>query len=453
MVKWFGSRDGIIVPEYFGGEVMSYQLEGRRVLQVRTMAWTARRAVAAIACMIVGWLPVAAAADPVGLPSLSAASANTTGKVSVPETNCSRQQSYCGLQGMWDATYKLENVASDALKQGTYWSPRVDWLDYYGTTMGQAIAALKQEMDGTVFLPDQQAVVGDLWARAQVLLKGITARHEEFQASIQGDQKAIMSASFHKPARAIVEQADQLDKVLLDIYRKIDLVDDSKDNQQSESGLIVQANDDVSSSAQPSTTVLQGSVQALQSNVGVQAIGEAVDKVHKAAFDMIGELERWNLLWGQPTGGQGANYLYGGGLTKQEILTQYKYLPQVAFTFPSYVQRFSYRLPPREKFLVMYTTEMGKLINLMNGELEDTKLPPDKQPLLGAPWQVLQDTFKDAIKQYTDLLKMVNETTDDRLKKDIREDELNYGKPVVAIYDDMDKMRHALSDINQILKD
>jgi hypothetical protein len=174
--------------------------------------------------------------------------------------------------------------------------------------------------------------------------------------------------------------------------------------------------------------------------------------MHKAAFGLIGELERWNLLWGQPPAGGPATYLYGGGFTPKEIESQYRYLPQVAFTFPSYVQRFSYRLPPRESMLVMYTTELGKLINLMNQDIQDTKLPPDKAPALAGPWGEVQVIFKDVMANYMDLLKMVNETTDKRLKKNIREDEVNYGKPTVAIYDDMDKLQKVLADVGQIIK-
>jgi len=79
-------------------------------------------------------------------------------------------------------------------------------------------------------------------------------------------------------------------------------------------------------------------------------------------------------------------------------------------------------------------------------------LPPQKQEELSGPMSEVQNLFKAVISSYMDLLKMVNQATDARLKKNIRQDELDFGKPTVAIYDDSEKLRSVLTDVKQIVR-
>jgi hypothetical protein len=189
----------------------------------------------------------------------------------------------------------------------------------------------------------------------------------------------------------------------------------------------------------------------MSANAAVRGLEEATKKAQQASLDLINELERWNLLFGHPPAGQGTGTLpYGGGLSPTEIETQYKYLPSFAFTMPSYV-RFSYRLAPRQQFLVMYTTQIGKLLNLMDKELADAAIPADKQAAAAGPWNEAKTLYKDAATNYLALLSLVNASTDQKLQQSVRDDQQNFGKPALAIYDDLQKMRRVLGDMDQVL--
>ena len=386
--------------------------------------------------------PTAGSAEPVRSPDKPAAT--------------SLQQTYDGLQGLWEAIYKTRDVAQDLVSQGKYWAPRKDWLEYYTAVIGQGIGIIQQEVNNTQVPPDRQAALSDDWNQMGVIVQDLNSRYRELQNSVNVDQSQLVGAPFHAPAKAIEEDAQKLDRLVLDIYSKLCPAGAAAACRQAQgmagSNLSLVGLNAGGDSATASAVTLKGGAQVLEANAGVTAIDQAADKMHKAAFGLINELERWNLLWGQPPPGGPANYLYGGGFTPKEIESQYRYLPEVAFTFPSYVQRFSYRLPPRENMLVMYTTEIGKLINLMNREIDETLLPPQKQEELSGPMSEVQNLFKAVISSYMDLLKMVNQATDARLKKNIRQDELDFGKPTVAIYDDSEKLRSVLTDVKQIVR-
>ncbi|MBI4533829.1 MAG: hypothetical protein HY711_07760, partial [Candidatus Melainabacteria bacterium] len=163
-------------------------------------------------------LQPALAANSVALPTVKT---QQSASVTPSQATSSIQQSYGGLQGMWEAVYKLGDTAREASKQGTYWTPRADWLDYYSTTMAQAIAALEQEMNSTVFPADKQALVSDNWNQIRSILNDITTHYKDFADSIKGDQQTLLKAAFHGPAKAIAQDADKLDQLLITVNARI----------------------------------------------------------------------------------------------------------------------------------------------------------------------------------------------------------------------------------------
>jgi hypothetical protein len=68
------------------------------------------------------------------------------------------------------------------------------------------------------------------------------------------------------------------------------------------------------------------------------------------------------------------------------------------------------------------------------------------------PWSEVHNIFSDLVAHYMELYHLVTEYNDERLKKNIREDQLRLGKSVIAIHDDMNKLGQVLSDVNAIVK-
>jgi hypothetical protein len=375
------------------------------------------------------------------------------------------------LATIWKANYEVASNAREILNQGKNWLPRKDWLNYYADNINQHLNILEQELTSKALPDNQQAVVSDEWSQMQSLAADMQSRFNDLTAEIgalpdqtpeaQQDLSKTPpeSLKFHAPAQAIADDADKLDKLLIQVYSKI-----GSQLPAPPSGTIGQpalpaqtgggadsTGGQGGSAGDTGGTTLKGRAQVLAEDTATRMIGHAAKKIRDSATSLLNELERWNLLWGQPPAGGPANIMYGGGLTPSEVLTQYYYLPSFAFTAPGYL-RFSYRLPPRQKYLVIYTTQIGKMINLMASEIEDTSFPPDKQAAIAGPWSEVQDIFKDLVNNYMDLLKLVNASNDDRLRKNIREDQISFGKPVVAIHDDMNKLNQALADLSTIIK-
>lgn len=375
------------------------------------------------------------------------------------------------LAAIWKANYEVSSNAREILNQGKNWLPRKDWLTYYADNINEHLNILEQALRSKVLPDNQQGAVNDEWSQMQSLAAEMKNRSNDLTVEIgalpdqtaeaQQDLSKIPpeSLKFRAFAQTIADYSDKLDKLLVEIYAKIGSqlsppsspANSTTAQQDPASGGTEVASRQASSGSDTSGTTLKGRAQVLAADTATKMIGEAAKKIRDSATALLNELERWNLLWGQPPAGGPANIMYGGGLTPSEVLTQYYYLPSFAFTAPGYL-RFSYRLPPRQKYLVIYTTQIGKLINLMASEIDDASFPPDKQAAVGGPWSEVQDIFKDLISNYMDLLKLVNASNDDRLKKNIREDQISFGKPVVAIYSDMDKLNRVLADVNTIIK-
>jgi hypothetical protein len=366
---------------------------------------------------------------------------------SAPATPCSApandpRQTYDSIQGVWDAIYNIEDLSQQAALEGVNAPPRADWLQYYGNTLGQLIGTLEQDLAQVALSDDSRARLSEPISRLQSTMQDLKQQLQKLQTAIQGDPQ---KNDFRGPAKAILADAQTMDKALVAIYAKVG----TQVSSAATSGAALPAGS--ITAAQPSSTLLQGSAQTLAPQIGVQQISKAADKIHDASMDLISELERWNLLWGQPPQSGIKSEFYGGGFTPQEIESQYRYLPEVAFTMPGYVQRFSYRLPPRQKYLVMYTTQLGQLLNLMTKEIDDIKFTPEQAQTAAPQWSRIIALRDDAATQYLQLLQMVNKVTDKDLKSNIREDQLNFGKPTVAIYDDMQKLKPVLSDLTQIV--
>lgn len=364
------------------------------------------------------------------------------------------------IGSIWKACYEIENNAQDIINQDKYWFPRKDWLGYYASNIDQYLTVLKQDValdcfkgaaGGTAGLDQVTAAVSDMADSYGKLVQAINKVPAQ-QPEDLSDMSKYPPGRFNLkgPAKALYDDAVKLDGLVMDIYGKLSA------RGGDSSATAAPAQDPANAAAgggetgTASSTILQGGAQVLQLNSGTHMISQAAREIKDSANNLIGELERWNLLYGQPPSGQAGSTLpYGGGLTPAEIVTQYKYLPTFAFTMPYYT-RFSYRLPPRHKYLALYTTQIGKAINLMAAEIEDTKLPSDKAEALQGPWNTVKELFKDVVDNYMDLLKQVNESNDARLSKNIREDEISFGRPATAIYDSMDKLNRILADINKM---
>ena len=403
------------------------------------------------------------ASKPMPLPNPATPTKPTTGTTPEPS----------GVMAtMWKACFEIHNDANGILQQGKNWYPRKDWLTYYSSNIDQYLTIIDQELSKAVLPAAAVSELGDDWAQIKPLvtdmrnqlaalttaIADVPDQVPETEAGMQNYPKGKFK--FHDPASNINDDADKLNKLLIDISRRLgdisanpgtsagqSLVATSSASQQSNTTSVASTD----SSSGSSGTTLHGAAQVLRADVGIRLIGEASKKIQDSSNNLLQELERWNLLWGHPPAGGTPNIMYGGGLTPAEVLSQYYYLPSFAFTEPGYL-RFSYRLPPRQKFLVLYTTQIGKMINLMGAEIDDTKFPPDQQLAVSGPWSVMQDIFKDMVSNYMELLKYVNESSDERLKKDIREDQLEFGKPTLTIHDDMSKLTNVLADVKSVIQ-
>lgn len=198
---------------------------------------------------------------------------------------------------------------------------------------------------------------------------------------------------------------------------------------------------------------LKASAQMIKATVAIRGIGEAADKIKHTSLDMIGELERWNLLWGHPAQDQSGNMLWGGGFTKEEVLEQYRKFPTTVFTTPEYVELYSYRLAPRKKWLAMYLRQIGQLINLMQAEINDAAIPPEKQSAVADLWSQVEAIAKDVEKNYMTAYNLVESTDDQKLNQSVRQDQVTIGAPIVAIHDDVDKLHKVLQDLYKVVRD
>lgn len=161
-----------------------------------------------------------------------------------------------------------------------------------------------------------------------------------------------------------------------------------------------------------------------------------------------GELDRFNLSIGKAPTQPLKDEMYQGAFTQQEILSQYKYMPNFVFTTDPSVARFTYREPPRRNRLAHYLQQLDKLLSLMDSEMLaiQSTLSPVQQAALAGPWEAMKQKYVDARNQYMTLYNLLQKATGAQLAQNIRGDQTVYGKPVLAIRDDMDQLRTAIND-------
>ncbi|MBX9685408.1 MAG: hypothetical protein K2X27_01825, partial [Candidatus Obscuribacterales bacterium] len=343
----------------------------------------------------------------------------------------------------------VKATCTDILNEGRNSPARKKWLDFYLSSLQDDMNSLKSASAAISSPAEASSSMPASWKDTHAAIQSLT----ELVASLALPVQAAKSPTddtypprFWKPASELALAADKLDASLMSIFSVLDASLD-----QSSPDTLAQINS-LASAPNASAAALQGHATAIAADTGVKQLADASKKVSKACYGLFGELERWNLLYGKPPAGGIGDMLYGGGLTQQEIYSQYKYLPQFTFTNAPYVMLYSYRLPPRQNMLAYHTAEIGKVLNLMESDLNEMQIPADRKLAMSGPLEDSKKLFLDARNKYLALLNLVNNTSDARLQQNIREDQVTIGEPVMAIYSDMSKMRDALLDIGKILK-
>lgn len=371
-----------------------------------------------------------------------------------PITADSLASSYSSLQTVWDGNYSVKGTCGDLLNEGRNAPARKKWVDYYVSSIGQTLSNLQTQYNQATFPSDLQPTLAQPWAEVgsgitdlQAAFKGLS----DSAAAVKSPTDQTYPAVFWGPSSEVASTSDKVDKSI-DAVLKI--LDTSRDNallsQPAAAGSTSSATPGTTSTT-PSGDVLKGGASKSSPSLGLSHVADVSRRVRKSCFEFFGELERFNLLYAHPPKGEPANMFYGGAFTKQEVLSQYKYMPNLVFTSAPYVKLFSYRLPPRQAMLATYLGQVGKLLNLMESELNDIQIPPEKAEALAGPWQAVKEQFIDSRNQYLALDKLVNATSDPALAKDMNADQSTFGGPAMAIYDDMQKLLVAINDMNALL--
>jgi hypothetical protein len=123
-------------------------------------------------------------------------------------------------------------------------------------------------------------------------------------------------------------------------------------------------------------------------------------------------------------------------------------VPTFVFTTDPSVARFTYRLPPRQNVLAHYANQVGRLLNMMDTDMLALRdaVNSANDPSLNAPWQELELKYIDARTQYLALYNLLQNTNDKKLAEDIRGDQATYGKPMIALRDDITQFQRAMND-------
>lgn len=344
--------------------------------------------------------------------------------------------SYASLQQAWDDCYNLKSTCTELLEEGRYAPSRKKWVDYYTSTIQQLVNDLQKTYTAVNSGPsDKPQWVG--------IGAAVTAMQPDVQklldsaANMKSPTDDKYPATFWEPTRSILKGANDLDKSLVDILGGMD----------GASG----ANFVTAGGGAPK---LKGSVRNYGDQNNLEGLVRASQKVSTATLNMSGELDRFNMSFAKAPTQPLKDEFYQGAFTKQEILSQYKYMPSFVFTTDPSVARFTYRLPARKNMLTYYTNQIGQLLNLMDSEMLaiQATLPADQTTPTSGPWQAMQQKYVDARNQYMALFKLTQSVTDAQLAADIRGEETNFGAPVIAIRDDMDQLRSAINDFVSISK-
>lgn len=341
---------------------------------------------------------------------------------------------FASLQQTWDDCASIKSNSSELLDEGRFAPARKKWVDYYTSNLSTAASDLQKVYSQTQFSPEMASSVQGQWQAAGGSIDTLQKQVQALQAvaaTVKDPTDDKYPAAFWAPARDVLRTAGDLDKSLVSILATVD-----------------NAPKAVQSGA------LKGSVTNQPSMSSLEGLVKASQKIADACTQMAGELERMNLSFGKAPSGPLTNEFYQGAFTKQEILSQYKYMPSFVFTTDPSVARFTYRMPPRRNMLAQYTMQIGKLLNIMDSELQDIQstMPASKKDALSAPWQSIEKNFIDARNQYLTLYNLLKTTTDDKLAADIRQDETTFGPPVLALKRDMSQLRDTVNDFVSIAK-
>ncbi|HEY9868877.1 MAG TPA: hypothetical protein V6D08_06905 [Candidatus Obscuribacterales bacterium] len=198
---------------------------------------------------------------------------------------------------------------------------------------------------------------------------------------------------------------------------------------------------------------LRGYARKLKLTTGINGVKRSASKLQRTSLDMMGELERFNLFWGNPPEDYNPDMFWGGALTKEQVLEEFLRFPTTVFTTPSYVMRFSYRQPPRKKFLVYYARQLGTEINSIWRDLSETELPPGKQAVLAEPWTDLMLLFKDVQANYMRLYNELEVTPPGTLQGDMAENRNRLGRPLLEIYNGVYRLKAAAERVRQVAQE
>lgn len=354
----------------------------------------------------------------------------------LPASGSPLKTPYSGLQEAWDNCFNIKSTCAELLDEGRFAPARKAWVDFYASSLEQSIANIKIAYLGTQFPPSVQTDVSSSWTSAGTATDAMAQSLQELQtvaASMKTPTDDKYPPAFWSPTRSILNKATDLDKSLVEMLAVL------------ENRIPVVAT---------SATKLQGSLSSNAGSTGLDGLMSASTKVSDAAEHLAAELDRLNLSWGKAPTSPLSDEFYQGAFTKQEILSQYKYMPSFVFTTDPSVARFTYRMPPRRNMLAHYAVQIGGLLNIMDSEMQSIQaaVPASKSAAVAAPWTAMQQKYTDARNQYMKLYTLLNATTDAKLAVNIMEDQKTFGAPVLALREDMDQLRSATNDFMAIVQ-
>lgn len=348
----------------------------------------------------------------------------------------------------------------------TQWSssdkPAKEWVRVFVMELDNWFPLFAEEMAPIRIPDDKQSSVASDWMNLQAQLADAQKVHQDLKSASATDPPAGPVLS--NLSKSLYDRMQTMKSSISRVYAVISSTNADADSvpadwkQVGGTRATGAAGQQPSTAAQPSNngatggsasnTLLAGHV--MKATAGLKDLHQAAVKMERTSREIIGELERWNLLWGQPPAdAKNSGMLWGGGLSKEEVLSEYRNLPLTVFTMPSYVQFFSYRLPPRKKYLLIYTRNLGLQINMMAKALNAMDIPAGATADPADPFAQIQALSQDVSSNYINLLNLVEGTSDERLQKSVRADQLNFGQPIAAIYQDVEKLGALIKELSK----
>ncbi len=169
---------------------------------------------------------------------------------------------------------------------------------------------------------------------------------------------------------------------------------------------------------------LKGKVSALQAAAGIKAIGEGVHRLKRTAQDMIGELQRQDMVV----------------VSEPDAIGP---IIMPALPDPSGTISTGGYLPPRKKWLDFYMSEMQNLIPLIFGDLATTDIPDHKQSEVSGLWGQMQSLMDDAQVHFQRLVPL---TEGPKFDSDA------IGKEALAIFQDAEQLEKLRKQVFHIIK-